>query len=236
MISFILVETENDENIGASARALKNFGFTNLVLVNPMADHQSKAARALAHGAVDVLKRINVYNSLNEAIENQHLVIGTTQRPRKAGEPLFHIREIEKELSFIDKNLKTSIVFGSEGTGLTNDHLQLCHYVCSIPTITRQPSLNLSQAVMLFSYELSHSFSEQKIYSWDPAEQLEIARLKKEFNELLLSTDFPAANAIEEFTEILFRSLKRSKLEKRDIYAWLKFIKHLKMKTAENIN
>jgi len=231
-ITIILVSPEKDENIGSICRAMKNFGFSNLILVSPIASITSKAALATAHGAKDIIENTQISDDLDKAINDMNLVIGTTQRQRKASEPYFLVGTIRKSLESYTNNTKIALLFGPESTGLTNEQLSKCDFIYSIPTSQYYPSLNLAQAVMIFIYELSGKSELRNEYNWQPSTKKETARLKESLIQLLDQTDFPAALTAEAFSTLLFRSLKRADLEKRDINAWLKFFQHLKRKTV----
>lgn len=225
--TIILVEPQSDENLGAVARAMNNFFFNKLVLISPIASISSKAALATAHGSEKILINSGLAKNLKSAIEQQHIVIGTTQRKRKAGEPFLHLKELKKKISIETEAKNIAFVFGSEKTGLTNTQLALCDLICTIPTITKQPSLNLAQAVMLFLYEFSEISETKNSSTTYLATKKDTERLKSSFVKLLENTGFKAADTISGFVNLLFRSLKRSGLEERDVNAWMKFIQHL---------
>ncbi len=153
--SFILVEPKVPENIGASARALKTMGFSSLILVKPCEDPEGRA-RWLAHGSNEILDNARIYKSLNEAISGFDLVISTTTRKRNVQSDLIPLSELSDFIG--NKGLaikKVAIVFGNEESGLSNTDLSLCHISSTIPLVNDFPSLNLSQSLMLFAYELS---------------------------------------------------------------------------------
>lgn len=228
--TIILVEPQSDENLGAVARAMNNFAFSKLVLISPVASISSKAALATAHGSEEILLNSRIVKNLKSAIEQQHIVIGTTQRRRKAAEPVLHLNELKKKLLRETNGENIAFIFGSEKTGLTNSHLALCDLICTIPTIAKQPSLNLAQAVMLFLYEFSDISAKKSDYNTNLAIKKDTERLKSNFVKLLKHTDFKAANTISGFVNLLFRSLKRSRLEERDVNVWMKLIQHLSRK------
>ena len=153
--AFILVEPATPENVGASARAIKTMGFSNLLLVNPC-DHLSSPARWLAHGSGEVLENAKIFSSLQEAIEGFDFIIGTTAKSRSVKydyHPLDHLPEL---LEFKGNTIKkVAVVFGREESGLRNQELKLCDLVTTVPMKTTFPSLNLAQAVMLYAWELS---------------------------------------------------------------------------------
>lgn len=154
-LTFILVEPKVAENIGASARAIKTMGFKSMSLVNPV-EYLSGKASWVAHGSYDILESAKVFSNLEEATREMDLVIGTTARYRIKKRDYTAISELNSLLSGKSESVdKVAIVFGREESGLTNEELMLCDITTSIPLAADFPSLNLSQAVMIYAYELS---------------------------------------------------------------------------------
>lgn len=154
-ISFVLVEPAVPENVGAAARALKTMGFARLILVNPC-DHLSGPARWLAHASNDILEEATIFDSLDRALAAFDFVIGTTAKKRSVKNDYYPLSDLAQLLAKKGTTIgKAAIVFGREESGLTNDELRLCDLVSNVPLQTSYPSLNLSQAVMLYAYELS---------------------------------------------------------------------------------
>jgi len=154
-IYFILVEPAVPENIGASARALKTMGFSNLRLVNPVPYREGKA-KWLAHGSHDILENARDFKSLEEAVADIDLVIGTTAKPRSVKYDYYSVKELGRLISEKGTTVKNAgLVFGREESGLTNDEMRLCNLVTIIPSQIKYPSINLSQAVMIYAYTLS---------------------------------------------------------------------------------
>ena len=162
-VRIVLVHTTHPGNIGGAARAMKNMGFDNLVLVEP-ADFPSGQARARASGATDVLESAHIVGSVEEAIEGCHLVIGTSARERRIPWPLMSSREsgikIAETLA-AQKEHKVAVLFGREDRGLTNDELQLCHFHVNIPSNEEYSSLNLAAAVQVLCYEMRMAFKPE---------------------------------------------------------------------------
>ncbi|MEO5356708.1 MAG: RNA methyltransferase [Nitrospirae bacterium YQR-1] len=156
-IYFVLIEPREPGNIGASARAIKNMGFTNLVLVNPHG-HLSIDAYLFAHGAEDVLEQAVVYKSFEEAVGHMHLVIGMSRRFGKTRGIFKPIGEAAKTIVVESFEGKVALIFGREDNGLNNKEVESCGFLVFIPTSAAQPSLNLAQAVLLTAYELSDVF------------------------------------------------------------------------------
>ncbi|MFN7947957.1 MAG: RNA methyltransferase [Blastocatellia bacterium] len=147
----VLSRPRDPNNIGAAARAMKNFGFTDLAVVAPYAPVWTEAVSAV--NATDVLSSARVCATLAEAVADCTLVVGTADRTRiEWKQPLFTPVDLQRELSA--NSHRTAIVFGSEKHGLTNEDLSFCHRVLSIPTAPDCPSMNLGQAVAICCYEL----------------------------------------------------------------------------------
>ncbi len=175
-IQFVLVRPEGTLNVGASARAMKNFGITNLTLVNPPL--LDLGAQMMACGAEDLLESARIVPTLEEAIAEAHLVIGTTRRCGKMREPLYALKDKIEEIQKRALSEKIAILFGPERTGLGEEDLRKCHFLLEIPTHSETPSLNLAQAVLLVAYELFEPFPRSRPYppfdqSWATMEEQE---------------------------------------------------------------
>jgi tRNA/rRNA methyltransferase len=157
LIRWILVETSHPGNLGSAARALKTMGFNQLALVKPRSPNMASDAEAiaLASGASDVLAGVHEYLDLRDAVSQSSLVLGLTSRDREFGPPALSWDEaLHLIVEASSENKPTSLMFGPERTGLSNDHLALCtHRVC-LEANPDYPSLNLAQAVMVCAYSL----------------------------------------------------------------------------------
>ena len=152
-IRIVLVETSHPGNIGAAARAMKTMGLTRLVLVNPGEfPHPDAAARASA--AVDLLEQAQVVPDLDTALAGCVLVAGTSARRRGIGPPELMPRECAAKLVGAAAERDVALVFGRERTGLTNEELDRCHLLVTIPANPEYASLNLASAVQVLAYEL----------------------------------------------------------------------------------
>jgi TrmH family RNA methyltransferase len=147
----VLVRPRDPNNIGATARAMKNFGFLELVVVAPYQPVWDEAVSAV--NAQDILSGARVVGTLGSAIADCTLVIGTADRTRvEQKQKIYTPADLSHELRGADHRL--ALVFGQEKHGLTNDDLSHCHRVMSIPTQAGCPSMNLGQAVAVCCYEL----------------------------------------------------------------------------------
>jgi TrmH family RNA methyltransferase len=152
-IRIVLVETSHPGNIGAAARAMKNMGLTDLRLVRPQ-NFPSSEAFARASGADDVLNAAQVHEHFADAIADCGLVVGTSARSRYLQWELVEPRECAQRVVNASRLSHVALVFGTERTGLTNDELQLCNLLVTIPTHPGYASLNVAMAVQLLSYEI----------------------------------------------------------------------------------
>jgi tRNA/rRNA methyltransferase len=141
------------ENIGAAARAMKNFGLCELRLVSPRVEIPNTKADAMAVGAVDVLQTAQVFSDPKAALGDLHLVYATTARERGATKEVITPAEAARRLRIAASHgEKTGILFGNERAGLDNEEISLADAVITIPT-SEFSSLNLGQAVLLLGYE-----------------------------------------------------------------------------------
>jgi TrmH family RNA methyltransferase len=154
-VSFVLIETMESGNIGASARALKNLGFSRLELVRPVR-FPSEEAGWFAHGAEDILALTKVYSELTDALSEKSVVIGTTRRHGKKRGLVYPVREAVKKIRSLSKRNRIALLFGREDRGLTNEETAACSFMIRIPSSPVNPSYNLAQAVLLIAYELSY--------------------------------------------------------------------------------
>jgi len=153
-VFFILIEPKEPGNIGAAARALKNMGFRNLGLVNPVY-FRTKQAKWMACQGYDLLRKAAVYSRFGDAIHDKHLIVGTTRRTGARRGLIVPLKDSVRKLIATAKKNKVAIVFGREQNGLTNTEVDECGLLVTIPSEPETPSLNLAQSVLLVAYELS---------------------------------------------------------------------------------
>ncbi|MBD3189287.1 MAG: TrmJ/YjtD family RNA methyltransferase [Candidatus Heimdallarchaeota archaeon] len=156
-IKIVLVEPETPGNIGATARVMKNFDFSDLILINPQTSLTSETYQ-FAKNAQDVLERMTIYNSLEEFTRKVSYVVGTTAKTCSDGGPTnvrvavsSHHQSLTNLLHFRDD---LAILFGRESYGLTNEEINLCDMTIHIPTSENYRALNLAQAVAIILYSL----------------------------------------------------------------------------------
>ena len=146
-ISFILHEPQLSENIGACARAIKNFNFNKLILINPKPIYPNDKILATSVGARDIIKHSNKFDSLEKALNKTDIVIATSARFRNKN--LKHINL--KDLKQINFKKKIGFLFGSEASGLSNNEISYANYTLQIPTNPNFKSLNLSHSLIIIA-------------------------------------------------------------------------------------
>ncbi len=152
-IRIVLINTTHPGNIGATARAMKVMGLTNLHLVSPQGFPCAEAT-AMASGADDLLQRATLHDSLDSALEGCSLVLGTSARMRSLPMPQMDLRAAASSAMHEHGGQDIAVLFGQERAGLTNDEMYRCHQLVHIDTNPEYGSLNLSQAVQVMAYEL----------------------------------------------------------------------------------
>lgn len=153
----VLVQPARGGNIGAAARAMNTMGFNDLRIVDSTgtAPVDGAEARAFAHGSTQILDRSLRYVSLSQAVEDCDTVIGTTGRRRGKRKDLYTPEELIDIVRDGPEVDRIALVFGPEESGLSNDELDLCDIVSAVPMRSSYPSLNLGQAVMVYTYALA---------------------------------------------------------------------------------
>jgi len=152
-IRIVLVEPSHPGNIGAVARAMKNMGLEQLVLVGPRQFPHSEAI-ARASGADDVLARARLVATLGEAIAGCGFIVATTSRVRDQYFRVADVREGAQRILAESRRGPAAVLFGSERAGLTNEQLEGAHLLLRIPASDTYPSLNLAMAVQIVAYEI----------------------------------------------------------------------------------
>lgn len=151
--AIILSHPQMGENVGAAARAMKNFGLTDLRLIAPQCGWPNERAKVLASGAGDIIEKARVYQTAAEALADIRLVFATTARGRDILREILTPEAAARRLrAATTEGLATAILFGGERAGLDNDEMSLADAAVTIPT-AEFPSLNLGQAVLLIGYE-----------------------------------------------------------------------------------
>lgn len=227
MFKIVLVEPEIEENIGSVARVMKNFGFDNLIILNPKCKI-GENARRLAKNAGDILKKAKIITDFNDI--KAQLLVATTS---KLGTDYNLLRTpiIPKELlsALKERNLKNiAIIFGRESSGLLNKELEKCHILVSIPCSKKYPAMNLSHAVAVILYELSSLTEDEKINKDFVMASITDRKVIEQLAEKALDKmEFSTAQKKETQRKLWKRLIHKSFLTKREAFAlmgWLKKI------------
>jgi len=216
-VKVVLVGTTHPGNIGATARAMKNMGILDLALVEPK-EFPSDVATFRSKAAKDILEKASVHTSLEEAISECELVVGTSARGRTVPWPVLNPREAAEEMHKSSLNGKVAIVFGREDRGLTNEELGLCNFHVHIPSDPEYSSLNLSQAVQILAYEIRLSYLQDRHINkeyWDVelANNEQTERLINHMDELMQEVDFYDVENPRKLLVRVRRFFKRSKID-----------------------
>mgnify|MGYP001272441104 FL=1 len=157
-ITFILNKPQLSENIGACARAMKNFGFTKLILVNPKPSFPNDKIIATSVGAKEIIKKAKNYSNIKPALNNIDYLISTTSRFRNK-----NIKHIQlKDLKKLDLKKKIAFLFGSEASGLSNNDISYSNYVLKIPCNPKFKSLNLSHSLIIVAQYIFELLEQNK--------------------------------------------------------------------------
>jgi tRNA (cytidine32/uridine32-2'-O)-methyltransferase len=218
-IRIVLIETSHPGNIGSAARAMKTMGLKNLCLINPkLFPHQK--ANEMASSAIDVLENAVVVNSLEDALADCHLIIGTSTRSRTIPWPVLSPRELAEKVCKESDSMQTAILFGREQSGLTNEELHLCHFHVQIPANPEYSSLNIAAAVQVISYELYvASLKAETPVAWDYplANSNELEGFYTHLEKVLIDLEFLNPKAPRQLMTRLRRLFSRTRLDVMEI-------------------
>lgn len=222
-IRIVLVHTSHPGNIGGVARAMKNMGLSNLVLVSPQRFPDQQADWRAA-GADDVLAAATVVDTLQEAIGDCHFVVGSSARGRRISWPVLDPRNCAVKIEAEAREGQVAIVFGREDRGLTNDELQQCHMHLHIPSCEDYSSLNLAMAVQVVCYELrmlmlEPDISDNELDQWDVGFSTmdNIERFYQHLEETLIDIEFLDPSAPRQLMVRLRRLYSRVRLDEMEL-------------------
>jgi TrmH family RNA methyltransferase len=235
----VLVDARNPLNIGAAARAMSNFGFHHLRVVNPY-EVAFQGARS-AVGAAEVLARAEKYETIAEAVADCSLVVGTTAvghrdlqhslQRLEVGAPL-----IRAHLYSASASGSCALLFGSEKFGLSNKDMSYCHWLMHIPTREEHFSMNLGQAVAVCLYELIRDPAAMpEPEKGSPASSAEVERITETLLTALGASGYPKLNTSDSFEGAVRRLVRRLELQTGDAEFLLGMLRQMvwKMKTKE---
>lgn len=212
----MLVDVRNPLNIGAAARAMSNFGFLNLRLVNPY-EVAFRNARSAVNATV-VLERADVYKTVAEAVADSSLVVGTTAiGHRDLQHSLVRLERGARDIRTHIVSGTCALLFGSEKFGLSNDDLSHCHWLMRIPTRDEHASMNLGQAVAVCLYELMRDPTNTgKVEKGIPAASADVERITDTLLETLRASEYPKLNTSKSFHAAVRRVIRRWHMRQGD--------------------
>ncbi len=152
-VGFVLVKPQLPENIGFCARALKNFGFKKMDLVDPKGKWPNKKAIATSVGANDILKKAKIYSNIKTAIDNYDIVYASSARKRDINKKHLSFKQFIENIKK-NKNKKIGIILGPEASGLSNEDISHSNYIFKIPVSKNFESINLSHSLIIVCFEL----------------------------------------------------------------------------------
>jgi TrmH family RNA methyltransferase len=213
----VLVETQSAGNIGSVARAMKNLGFTRLVLVNPQTVLTDEA-RHLACGADGVLDNAQRAETLPKALASFHLSVGSSSRSVDWIPTALLPSELAQRLTEFSSDQRVALVFGPERTGLTNEHLQHCQWLTTIPTAPEFDSMNLAHAVAIVAYEIRKQLSAKPVgRSLERPNLQQVEDFTSDLQRCLDEIGFLNQQNPQQVMFTLRQMLSRACLEERDV-------------------
>jgi tRNA/rRNA methyltransferase len=228
MVRLVLLRPRNPENLGAVARAMRNFGLDDWAIAE-LGTHDFEAARRVAVHAEELLDRPRVVRTLDEAVGDCAWVVGTSSR-RVGGKRRLTPREVAREAHARSGEGRTALVFGDERSGLTNAEVERCHDLSAIPTAAAQPSMNLAQAVVVYAYEVRQAALEAAARrpprAAEGATDAELAAVEEALRAALRAAGFlagPERHAVRD----LVAGLRRARLGRREARLWLAALRTL---------
>ena len=178
-ISFILHKPQLSENIGLCARGIKNFGFNNLLLIDPKPIFPNDKILATSVGAKDIIKKSKVYPNLEKSLDKTDILIATSARFRNKNIKHISLEDLKK----INFKKKVTFLFGSEASGLTNNEISYADYTLQIPSDSKFRSLNLSHSLVIVAQTVSYLVTNNT-HSFQKSKKIQKAT-KKEISKML---------------------------------------------------
>ncbi|NPV49819.1 MAG: RNA methyltransferase [Candidatus Methanofastidiosum sp.] len=213
MFYIIFVEPETPGNIGSVARVMKNFGFYNLILVNPVAIDDE--AYKLAVHAEDILRTAVTVPSLEEALK--HVDVSVATSANTGGGVLRNYTPVESLAKKLPSDFKVGIVLGRESSGLRNEEVEMCDTMTTIPTDKKYPTMNVSHALSIILYEIFKSKCSIKTNPLEGKEIIEKDLLIEDFKKILAhieEREYRRDNALTVFKHVLARGFNTQ----REVY------------------
>ncbi len=188
-IAVVLNEPRYPENIGAAARAMKNMGFQELLIVRPYRLDMEKILKMATHESSDIVSSMKVYDHLVDALAHFNYVVGTTARTGRLRRPNGTPRAMAAHLVPLSQENKIALLFGSEKWGLANSHMKHCDYLVNIPT-DGFASINLAQSVMILCYEIAAAEGKDSAFYPKRATVHELENMYDHLQQVFLEIGF----------------------------------------------
>ena len=216
-ITVVLVETRSPGNIGSTARAMQNMGLRNLKLVKPR-NHLTSDAFKMAASAVDLVEQARVYDTFDEAVGEEQVLIGTTSaRERRSHQRIHTPKQIAPVIREYAPTQKVAIIFGPENRGLDDAQLAQCQYLVVVPSNRESPVLNVAQTVLLLAYEV---FTLDAVDLGSPPVLLSQEQREEMFQhveKVLTQIGFLSSSNPEPIMKSIKRFLAKAELTERDV-------------------
>ena len=229
----VLVSTRNPLNIGAVARAMSNFGFSCLRLVNPYNPAFREARSAV--GASSIMAKAQVCESVAEAVRDCALVVGTTAvGHRELQQPLYRLQEGSRRIRKQLGSGSVALLLGSEKVGLSNADLSHCHWLMRIPTRAEHGSMNLGQAAAVCLYELARA-AGTAVAQWKPlsAKAEDLERITQLLVDALRASGYVNMRPESLMEEKVRRLVRRLKLSHTDAQIWQGMLRQIAWKLGQ---
>ncbi len=216
-VCIVLSRPRYPENIGAAARAMRNMGLEQLVVVDPQNCDLSRVLKMATHAAIDVVEQMRVYEDLQTALAPLNYVVGTTARLGGQRQLVGTAARLAQKLAPICENNRVGLLFGPEDRGLTNEDIRLCHELVNIPT-AEFSSLNLAQAVMILCYELRR-YNQPKAKTFMPrlANRHELDGMYAQLQDILVRISYIQPENPEYFMNNIRHFGSRMKLRAKEV-------------------
>lgn len=216
-VSIVLSRPRYPENIGAAARAMRNMGFEQLIVVDPQNCNLSRVLKMATHAASDVVEQMRVFEDLPTALEPFNYVVGTTARLGGQRQSVGSANRLAQKLAPISEKNRVALLFGPEDRGLTNEDIRLCHELVNIPT-AEFSSLNLAQAVMILCYELRR-YNRPKAETFMPrlANRHELDGMYSQIQDILVRISYIQPENPEYFMNNIRHFGTRMKLRAKEV-------------------
>lgn len=218
-VRFVLVEPQAGGNVGSAARALKNLGFSRLVLVRPRCDPSGPEAMRMAVRAADLLQRASVHDDLDDALAGATTVVGTTRRKGKYRKPHYRLDTFAEQLARFAMRGELAVVFGREEHGLADAELDRCTHLTHLPACDDYPSFNLAQSVLLVAYEIRRAAIDlpPEAQPEPTAEHGERESMFRHLQRALLAIGFLQPNTAETMMRRVRRLLGRAAMTSEEV-------------------